>query len=76
MLICEFSFKVKQPQVTEITHVLPVSAVNFDFLRYFIKLGNVNVPYGGMQWRSWLRHCATIRKVTGSIPDGVIGIFH
>ena len=27
-------------------------------------------------WRSWLRHCATSRKVTGSIPDGVIGIFH
>ena len=23
-----------------------------------------------------LRHCATSRKVTGSIPDGVIGIFH
>ena len=27
-------------------------------------------------WRSWLRHCATIRKVAGSIPDGVTGIFH
>ena len=24
----------------------------------------------------WLRHCATNRKVAGSIPDGVIGIFH
>ena len=24
----------------------------------------------------WLRHCATNRKVVGSIPDGVIGIFH
>jgi hypothetical protein len=24
----------------------------------------------------WLRHCATNRKVTGSIPDGVTGIFH
>jgi hypothetical protein len=29
----------------------------------------------GTRWRSWLRHCATSRKVTGSIPDGVIGIF-
>jgi len=28
------------------------------------------------RWRSWLRHCATSRKVAGSIPDGVIGIFH
>jgi len=27
-------------------------------------------------WRSWLRHRATSRKVAGSIPDGVIGIFH
>ena len=24
----------------------------------------------------WLRCCATKRKVAGSIPDGVIGIFH
>jgi hypothetical protein len=27
------------------------------------------------RWRSWLRHCATNRKVTGSIPDYVNGIF-
>jgi hypothetical protein len=24
----------------------------------------------------WLRHYATNRQVAGSIPDGVIGIFH
>jgi hypothetical protein len=30
---------------------------------------------GGTRWRSWLRHCATSRKVAGSITDGVIGIF-
>jgi hypothetical protein len=29
----------------------------------------------GTRWRIWLRHCATSRKVAGSIPDGVIGIF-
>ena len=36
------------------------------------------VPFhaGGTRWRSWLRHCATSRKVMGSIPDDVIGIFH
>ena len=28
------------------------------------------------RWRSWLRHCATSRKVAGSIPDCVIGFFH
>jgi hypothetical protein len=37
-------FTVKQPHVTEITRVLPVLAVNFDFQRYFVKLRNVNVP--------------------------------
>ena len=34
------------------------------------------VKPGGPRWRSWLRHCATSQKVAGSIPDGVIGIFH
>ena len=24
----------------------------------------------------YTRHCATSQKVAGSIPDGVIGIFH
>jgi len=27
------------------------------------------------QWRSWLSHCAKSRKLAGSIPDGVIGMF-
>jgi hypothetical protein len=31
---------------------------------------------GGTRLRSWLRHCATSRKATGLIPDGVIGIFY
>ena len=31
--------------------------------------------HGVTQWRSWSKHCATSRKVAGSIPDGVIGIF-
>jgi hypothetical protein len=28
-----------------------------------------------MGWRSSLRHCATSRKVAGSIPDGVLAFF-
>jgi hypothetical protein len=28
------------------------------------------------RWRSWLRHCATNRKVAGSIPNEVIGFVH
>ena len=30
----------------------------------------------GTRWHCWLRHCATSWKVAGSMPDGVIGIFH
>jgi hypothetical protein len=29
-----------------------------------------------MRWRSWLRQCATNRKVAGLILDVVTGIFH
>jgi len=36
----------------------------------------VQIRFGFMRWHSWSRHCATRRKVTGSIPDGVTGIFH
>jgi len=31
---------------------------------------------GARGGRSWLRHCATSRKDAGSIPDGVIRMFH
>jgi hypothetical protein len=30
---------------------------------------------GGTRYRSWLRHYATTRKVAGSIPNEVIGLF-
>jgi len=30
----------------------------------------------GTEVAQWLGCCATNRKVAGSIPDGVIGIFH
>jgi len=29
-----------------------------------------------IKWHSWLGHCATSRKVAGSIPDGINGILH
>jgi len=31
---------------------------------------------GGPRQRTWLRHHVTYRKAAGSIPDGVIAIFH
>ena len=43
----------------------------------FLSVTTLYLVYGARcWWRSWLRHCATSRKVTGSVPDGVTGIFH
>jgi len=45
------------------------------FLPYYVqRLSNYVRCYtwsGGTRWRSWLRHCATSRKVAGSIPEDV-----
>ena len=37
---------------------------------------NEDIYIVGTRWRSWLMYCTASRKVAGSIPDGVIGIFH
>jgi hypothetical protein len=42
----------------------------------FSRLLYSEMSFSGYAVRSWFRHCATSRKVAGSIPDGVIGIFH
>ena len=47
--------------------------INCTLLVLFLKLLDHLIS---TRWRSWLRHCATSRKVAGSIPDNVIGIFH
>jgi hypothetical protein len=36
----------------------------------------LDAVWGPLMVAQWLRYCATNRKVAGSIPDGVIGIFH
>jgi len=36
----------------------------------------INFIHARCWWRTLLRHCATSRKVSCSIPDGVIAIFH
>jgi len=38
------------------------------------KFSSTMSPWG-TQWRSWIRHCATTRKVASAIPDDV-DIFH
>jgi hypothetical protein len=61
------------------TFHLRYSFINYNpnLMHYFYKKKCVVLFYrGGMRWRSWLRHCASNRKVAGSIPDGVIGICH
>ena len=40
---------------------------------------NVNIYLSiidAIWWRSWLKHCATSRKVAGLISDGVFEILH
>ena len=37
---------------------------------------NICAVRRGTAVAQWLKRCATNRKVAGSIPDGVIGIFH
>jgi len=46
----------------------PTLVFNLSFLR--------RDETGGTAVAQWLRCCATNRKVAGSIPAGVIGIFH
>jgi len=41
-------------------------------LRYAVYIYNVLVT----AVVQWLRRCATNRKIAGSIPAGIIGIFH
>jgi len=45
---------------------------------YIYDISRLRVKYSVIDTRrrSWLRHCATSRKVAGSIYDSVIGIFH
>jgi hypothetical protein len=54
--------------------------VRFQKTASFITAGSVYAYIIAFNTRNavtqWLRHCATNRKVAGSIPDGVIGIFH
>ena len=45
-------------------------------LRQLFKISWYFTTHRCMRWHSRLRHCATIRKVAGSIHDGVIGIFY
>jgi hypothetical protein len=60
---------------TELTSWLAVTVQFRIFGVFVIKRGRTMFLYNyGRCFHTW--HCATNRKVAGSIPDGVIGIFH
>ena len=42
---------------------------------YRVRIYQYLISFWGARWHSWLRNCATSRKVAVSIPDGVTGIF-
>jgi hypothetical protein len=71
-----YRFKLR---ISRCWHVTPCSLVHcYQLLEgncCFYLLLWVNILLGTRQ-RSWLRHCATSRKVAGSIPDEVIGFFN
>jgi hypothetical protein len=48
----------------------------FKGIYFFCKINFTTQWKGGTLWGSRLRHCCTSRKVAGSIPNGVIGMFH
>jgi hypothetical protein len=62
------------PPGTEATVQGTVGAV-FEGIGKYI-CDNYISEFWGTWWRSQLKHCAASWKVTGSILDGVIGIFH
>jgi len=59
----DFNNKIQRPPASDVTQYTIIAKPNFTS-------GNI------FCWGSWLRQCATSRKVAGSIPDGVIEIFH
>ena len=57
-----------------ITNLFCKNVLNYGHISLACKL--YFYTFSSYHLRSWFRHCATSRKVAGSIPDGVIGIFH
>jgi hypothetical protein len=66
--IYEVTMTATAPQISACDWLTDINALRLIIYMHI-------VPWG-TQWRSCLRHCATSRMVAGSIPDGVIEIFH
>jgi hypothetical protein len=61
---------------TTIQNLVPQATWHPEFVHTCIFIKKNYELYWGTAVAQWLRYCATLRKVAGSIPDGVTGIFH
>jgi hypothetical protein len=64
-ILCQ---SLKEKRETWVTLFIGVQNILQIFIRYMWEMGHAVAQ--------WLRHYATNWKVTGSIPDGVTGVFH
>jgi hypothetical protein len=53
-----------------------INVIVLNIHNYMLYIIHSNYILVGHVVAQWLRHCATNQKVTGSIPDGVNGMFH
>ena len=85
---CEILFKAQRCALVHSIDFKPHSLrCESNFLHYYMYNTQAELPNTTFRFceghvaahpavAQWLRCCATNRKVAGSIPDGVIGIFH
>jgi hypothetical protein len=57
--------------ITYIVKVFEISTSKYKKFAYC-----TSILCGPLMVAQWLRYCVTNRKVVGSLPDGVLGIFH
>jgi hypothetical protein len=76
-VVCVKNVKVMKILCSPVSSENSVKLIAEEYSKYdFNKNFTQRQKIWGTRCRSYLRHCATIRKVAGSVPDGVIGIFH
>jgi hypothetical protein len=66
LLLCSFFAHVNAVAVRQVHNPVEITK----------SLNSYKKFTGATQWRSWLSHCASSRRLAGSILNGVIGIYH
>ena len=67
---------LKNQKKTSVAVKIMLCKISTRGLFYSGQFRGVHTHYRGTKVAQWLGCCVTNRKVTGSIPDGVIGNFH